>query len=293
MSEKYTNRRGFLAGSAAAAVSVVPRHVLAGAGDNPPSEKLNIAGIGVGGMGKSNLRNLESENIVALCDVDHEYAAPVFKRYPKAKVYTDFRKMLDKQKDIDAVVIATPDHTHAVISMAAMLRGKHVYCQKPLTHDIYESRMLAKAAKEEGVVTQMGIQGHSAEGGRLMRVDHRRRDRRSQGGRCLVQPVILSVRPCAVVQQMEQTAQGQARRSGYAGLGPLAGTGAESAVSPGVSSRRLALLVGLRLRHDGRSRGAYARSGLSGAEIGASDERGSHFAGFESRHTPGSVDSHV
>ncbi len=169
MSTKYTNRRNFLAGSAAvAAVSVVPRHVLAGARHNPPSEKLNIAGIGVGGMGKSNLRQLENENIVALCDVDHEYAAPVFKRYPKAKAYTDFREMLDKQKDIDAVVIATPDHTHAVISMAAMRQGKHVYCQKPLTHDVYESRMLAKAAKEEGVVTQMGIQGHSAEGGRLI-----------------------------------------------------------------------------------------------------------------------------
>jgi predicted dehydrogenase len=141
---------------------------LGGVGNTPPSEKLNIAGIGIGGMGKSNLRQLESENIVALCDVDHEYAAPVFKRYPKAKVYTDYRKMLDQQKDIDAVMIATPDHTHAVISMAAMRRGKHVYCQKPLTHDVYESRMLAKAAKEEGVVTQMGIQGHSGEGGRLI-----------------------------------------------------------------------------------------------------------------------------
>jgi predicted dehydrogenase len=169
MSGKRIDRRGFLAGTAmTAAVTVVPRHVLGGAGHNPPSEKLNIAGIGVGGMGKSNLRQLESENIVALCDVDHEYAAPVFKRYPKAKVYTDYREMLDRQKDIDAVVIATPDHTHAVISMAAMRRGKHVYCQKPLTHDVYESRMLAKAAKDAGVATQMGIQGHSAEGGRLI-----------------------------------------------------------------------------------------------------------------------------
>jgi predicted dehydrogenase len=120
-------------------------------------------------MGKSNLRQLESENIVALCDVDHNYAAETFKMYPKAKVYTDYRKMLDKQKDIDAVVIATPDHTHAVISMEAMRRGKHVYCQKPLTHDVYESRMLAKAAKETGVTTQMGIQGHSDEGIRLIR----------------------------------------------------------------------------------------------------------------------------
>jgi len=169
MSKQRISRRRFLAATATtAAVTIVPRHVLGGPRNTPPSGKLNIAGIGIGGMGKSNLRQLESENIVALCDVDHKYAAGTFKRYPKAKVYTDFRKMLDKQKDIDAVVIATPDHTHAVISMEAMRRGKHVYCQKPLTHDVYESRMLAKAAKETGVATQMGIQGHSDEGGRLI-----------------------------------------------------------------------------------------------------------------------------
>jgi len=169
MSGKNINRRRFLAGTAmTAAATIVPRHVLGGAGNIAPSEKLNIAGIGVGGMGKSNMIQLESENIVALCDVDHEYAAETFKRYPKAKVYTDFRKMLDKQKDIDAVMIATPDHTHAVIAAEAMRRKKHVYCQKPLTHDVYESRMLAKMAKETGVTTQMGIQGHSMEGGRLI-----------------------------------------------------------------------------------------------------------------------------
>jgi predicted dehydrogenase len=170
MSNQHISRRRFLTATATtAAVTIVPRHVLGGPRNIPPSEKLNIAGIGVGGMGKSNLRQLESENIVALCDVDHNYASGTFKRYPKAKVYTDFRKMLDKQKDIDAVVIATPDHTHAVISMEAMRRGKHVYCQKPLTHDVYESRMLAKTAKETGVATQMGIQGHSGEGIRLIR----------------------------------------------------------------------------------------------------------------------------
>ena len=142
MSKNYIDRRRFLAETAtAAAITIVPRGVLGGPGHTAPSEKLNIAGIGVGGMGKSNLRQLESENIVALCDVDYEYAAKTFERYPKAKIYTDFRKMLDKQKDIDAVVIATPDHTHAVISMEAMRRGKHVYCQKQLTHDLYESRM--------------------------------------------------------------------------------------------------------------------------------------------------------
>jgi predicted dehydrogenase len=169
MAEKHINRRRFLGTTAVtAAATVVPRSVLAGSAGNSPGEKLNVAGIGVGGMGGSNLRQLEMENIVALCDVDHAYAAKTFKRYPKARVYTNFRRMLDKQKDIDAVVIATPDHTHAVISMEAMRRGKHVYCQKPLTHDVYESRMLAKAAKETGVATQMGIQGHSGEGGRLI-----------------------------------------------------------------------------------------------------------------------------
>jgi predicted dehydrogenase len=169
MSGKNINRRRFLAGATiTAAATLVPRHVLGGTGNIPPSEKLNIAGIGVGGMGSSNLRQLETENIVALCDVDHAYAAETFKRYPKAKVYTDYREMLDKQKDIDAVLIATPDHTHAVIAAEAMRRKKHVYCQKPLTHDVYESRMLAKMAKETGVTTQMGIQGHSGEGARLI-----------------------------------------------------------------------------------------------------------------------------
>jgi len=170
MASKNMSRRRFLstAATTAAAVTVVPSHVLGGPRRVPPSKKLNIAGIGVGGMGKSNLRELESENIVALCDVDHAYAAETFKRYPRATVYTDFREMLDKEKGIDAVMIATPDHTHAVISMEAMRRQKHVYCQKPLTHDIYESRMLAKAARETGVTTQMGIQGHSGEGLRLI-----------------------------------------------------------------------------------------------------------------------------
>jgi len=162
-------RREFLGAAAtAAAFTLVPRHVLGGPRQIPPSEKMNIAGIGVGGMGASNLRNLETETIVALCDVDHAYAAKTFKRYPNATLYKDFREMLDREKGIDGVVVATPDHTHAVISMAAMKAGKHVYCQKPLTHDVYEARMLAQAAREAKVATQMGIQGHSGEDVRLI-----------------------------------------------------------------------------------------------------------------------------
>lgn len=165
MSNRAIHRRHFLAAAAsAAALTVVPRHVLGGPNQTAPSEKLNIAGIGVGGMGKHNLSQVETENIVALCDVDHNHAAGTFKKYPDAKVHKDFREMLQTQPDIDAVVIATPDHTHAVTSMAAIKAGKHVYCQKPLTHDVYEARALADAAREAGVATQMGIQGHSTEG---------------------------------------------------------------------------------------------------------------------------------
>jgi len=165
MSNRAIHRRHFLAAAASAAtLTIVPRHVLGGANQTAPSEKLNVAGIGVGGMGRHNVSQVETENIVALCDVDHNHAAGTIKKYPDAKVHTDFREMLQKQPDIDAVVIATPDHTHAVISMAAIKAGKHVYCQKPLTHDVYEARALADAAREAGVATQMGIQGHSTEG---------------------------------------------------------------------------------------------------------------------------------
>ena len=165
-----TTRRGFLAASAATAglFTIVPRHAVARSGQIAPSDKINIAGIGIGGMGGGNLKNCEDENIVALCDVDKNYAAPIFARYPKAKVYSDYRKMIDEMKDMDGVVIATPDHTHAVISMAAMNAGLHVYCQKPLTHDVYEARMLTEAARRTGVTTQMGIQGHSGEGHQLI-----------------------------------------------------------------------------------------------------------------------------
>ncbi|MCP4643640.1 MAG: Gfo/Idh/MocA family oxidoreductase [bacterium] len=168
MSASRIPRRTFLTRTAAgvgaagltscAAQTVAPKR--------SPGSRLNIAGIGFGSMGGSNLRQLAGENIVALCDVDHEYAGKVFAAFPDAKRYTDYRVMIEKQKDIDAVVIATPDHTHAVISMAAMRAGKHVYCQKPLTHDVFEARRLAEAAREYGVVTQMGIQGHSGDGAR-------------------------------------------------------------------------------------------------------------------------------
>jgi predicted dehydrogenase len=218
MSKKNeTTRRAFLtnAATAAAALTIVPRYVL-GRGFTPPSDMLNIAAVGVGGMGRTNLINLSSQNIVALCDVDWGYAGKAFERLdteipalqarldnpnanppprpgepviefdrvkakarlegmirlkneslPKAKRYQDYRQMLEQQKDIDAVLVATPDHMHAPIASAAMDLGKHVYVQKPLTWSVVEARHLARRAKETKVATQMGNQGHSLDDARL------------------------------------------------------------------------------------------------------------------------------
>jgi len=163
-----SDRRKFIktAGIAAAGFMIVPRHVLGGKGFTAPSDKVNIAGIGVGGRGNSLLKSMaKTDNIAFLCDVDDRQAKATRKRHPNAPYYKDYRKMLDKEhKDIDAVVIATPDHQHAVMAMAAMELRKHVYVEKPLTHDIYEARKLTKAAAKYKVVTQMGNHGSSGEG---------------------------------------------------------------------------------------------------------------------------------
>jgi predicted dehydrogenase len=162
------SRRSFLASSTAVgAFMVLPAHVL-GRGADSPNEKLNIAGIGIGGQGASDLEELKSQNIVALCDVDWDYAAKTFKKYPQAKRYKDYREMLDNEKGIDAVVVATPDHNHAIVSITAMKHGKHVYCEKPLTRTVYEARQVAKVAREAKVATQMGNQGMAFEGNRLI-----------------------------------------------------------------------------------------------------------------------------
>jgi len=175
MSNRHFTRRSFLISAAmaasgcattggerlAATVAAVPRRSIS------PNEKINIAGIGIGGQGRGDLENCELHNIVALCDVDWKYAARAFNKYPNAKQYKDFREMLDKQKDIDAVVIATPDNTHAVAAMAAIQRGKHVYCEKPLTFCVEEARKLADAARAAKVATQMGNGGQASEESRL------------------------------------------------------------------------------------------------------------------------------
>ncbi|HOV73688.1 MAG TPA: Gfo/Idh/MocA family oxidoreductase [Candidatus Hydrogenedentes bacterium] len=162
------SRRSFLSvvasGAAAAGCATRVNTAQVVPGVLSPNEKLNIAAVGVGGMGGANLKACAAENIVALCDVDDAYAANTFAAYPQARRYKDFRKMFDAEaNNIDAVIIATPDHTHAVIAMAAMRLGKHVYCQKPLAHSLYEVRRLTETARECKVQTQMGNQGHSSD----------------------------------------------------------------------------------------------------------------------------------
>ena len=224
---KNLSRRKFLGtvGTATAALTIVPRHVIAGSGQKAPSDMVNVAGIGIGAQGSGNLSNIcdpevqvnrpprtrtgqpyskaelarqEAEraarmaqmqgqqgaaarppqaarpqreprklaNIYALCDVDSEYAGYVFARYPKARVYSDWREMLEKEPSIDAVMIATTDHNHAPIAAAFMREKKHVYVEKPMAKTVYECRKLAELAKEYDVVTQMGNQGHASEGTR-------------------------------------------------------------------------------------------------------------------------------
>ncbi|MGE4549955.1 MAG: Gfo/Idh/MocA family oxidoreductase [Opitutales bacterium] len=157
----HFTRRRFLgaAASTAFAFQFVPNRVWGA------NERVNVAGIGAGGKGASDIAGAAKHgaNIVALCDVDINRASGTFKKFDKAKQYTDFRVMLEKQKDIDAVTVSTPDHVHAVAAMAAMQLGKHVYCQKPLTHSIHEARVLTEAAAENKLITQMGNQAHAGE----------------------------------------------------------------------------------------------------------------------------------
>jgi hypothetical protein len=166
---KKIDRRSFLQKSAlmTAGITIVPSVVMGKKfGYIAPSDKLNIAAVGIGGMGNENINNVkDTENIVALCDVDWGYSKKVFDKYPNAKKYWDWRKMYDEMgKSIDGVIVATADHTHAIIAATAMTLGKHVFVQKPLTHTVYESRLLTKLAEKYKVATQMGNQGSSAGG---------------------------------------------------------------------------------------------------------------------------------
>ena len=157
-----TSRRGFLKSTTGAGLLICSSRVAFGGEAN---ERLNIASIGVSGMGEGNLVAVSDENIVALCDVDERQAARARQGFSGAKYYKDFRRMLEEMdKGIDAVVVSTPDHTHAVAAVAAMKQGKHVYCEKPLTRTVHEARVMRTTAGKHNVVTQMGNQGSASEG---------------------------------------------------------------------------------------------------------------------------------
>jgi predicted dehydrogenase len=166
MNRTIVTRRKFLHDSSLLAGLTIAGVHSFGAPKRSAGEKLNIGIIGAGGRGFDNLMGVQSENIVALCDVDDERAAEAYKKFPNAKRYKDYRQMFDKEKSIEAVTVSVPDHSHAMAAITAMRLGKHVYCEKPLARTIWEARMMRKVAGETGVVTQMGTQGHAMEGTR-------------------------------------------------------------------------------------------------------------------------------
>ncbi len=161
---RRVSRRSFLAAGLAMPL-IVPRHVLGGAGNQAPSDTLRIAAVGVAGMGQAYLHGCRNERIVALCDLDHNRSAKVFKQYPDAARYHDFRKMFDKEaKNFDALIIGTPDHTHAILLMAAIKLNKHIYCAKPITHSIGEARKVRAAlAKAKNLVTKSSVQSSATD----------------------------------------------------------------------------------------------------------------------------------
>jgi len=160
---RQQSRRAFLRSAALGGAGLCLLSYRARPDETPPSERLNVAVVGCGGRGAGNLSEMPKDvNIVALCDVDETRAAESFKRYPRAQKFSDFRVMLDKaHKEFDAVLVATPDHTHAVVGAAVLKAGKHLYCEKPLTHSVYEARVLTDLAREKKLATQMGTQIHA------------------------------------------------------------------------------------------------------------------------------------
>lgn len=258
------SRRDFLKTGAAAIAgfTIAPSSILGKShGHKAPSDKLNIAVVGIGGMGHANINAVKNtENIVALCDVNWDYAKGVFEEFPNAKRYWDYRKMYEEMnKTIDAVIIATADHTHAIITADAMTLGKHVYCQKPLTHSVYESRLLTKLAASTGVATSMGNQGSSWDGtqqvcdwiwngeiGEVTKVE------------------------CATDRPIWPQGLNAPRKSGsdtrHSQLGSVHRTGKTQSVQCSLSALELARMVGLRYRRARRYGLPHPASAVQGTE---------------------------
>ncbi len=170
MNQKGQSRRDFIKLSATglAAISIVPSKVVSGLGHQVPSDKLNIAAIGAGGIGYKNLINMSTDNIVAIADVDWNYGEKSFRRWPEAKKYEDYRIMIEKEQSIDAVIIAIPDHSHALAAMTALQNQKHLYIQTPVAYSIYELQRITELSRVYNVNTQVGNQGASSDGTRII-----------------------------------------------------------------------------------------------------------------------------
>ncbi|MCY2953436.1 MAG: Gfo/Idh/MocA family oxidoreductase [Planctomycetota bacterium] len=285
--------------AAATLLTIVPRHVLGGEGQIPPSQKTTVAGIGMGSQGSQNIAALlefPEIQVVAVCDVNREgggylswnwaegkerrpagrepaqravdehYARQKpSSQYRGCRAYVDYRELLEKE-DVDAVMIATPDHSHAVITMAALKRKKHIYCEKPLTYSIYEARLVTEAARKAGVATQMGNHGQATEEARLV-------------CELIWDGAIGPVREVQVVAgaildagNMGWAAPGNASDSRWAGLEPVARPGTPAPVSPGLHAVELAQLVGLRNRSVGGSGVPQALDRIQGPQAQASHD---------------------
>ena len=208
-----------------------------------PNEKLNIGTIGTANQARFSMNGVKSENLVAICDVDDHFLDKAAQDYPDAKKYNDWRKLLE-QKDLDAVIVATPDHMHALATIRALRLGKHVYSEKPLTHTVAEARLVAQEAAKTKLATQMGTQTHAGNNyRRVVEVLRCRRDRPCGRDPRLGQPRL---------PRRHQSAPARPRGSRLDALGPVAGPGPRAGLQPRLLPLHLAAMVGLWQRRHGR-----------------------------------------
>ena len=240
------------------------------------NEKLNLGVIGTINRASANLNALRDQNIVAICDIEDKLLSAAQTKFPQAKTYTDFRKMLDR-RDLDGIVVSTPDHTHAVATIAALKSGRHVYCEKPLAHDVFEVRAVTNAAAKYKLATQMGTQIHAtANYRRVVEVDRGGGHWAGQGGSRLVRKSV----------GRRRTARGNPARSCGVALGPVAWPGVEAALPFRVPSESVAAVVGFRRRHIGRHGLPLHRLAVLGFEAALPDQhRGRGSAGESGDHT--------
>ena len=278
--QSQADRRAFLRTASLAGAGFWVAGTSIGRDSTSPNEKLNIAVIGCGGKGEQDLEDVSGENIVALCDVDQQQAKNAFKKYSHVRKFADYRQMFDQMHgQIDAVTVSTPDHTHAPAGLMAMRLGKHLFCQKPLSHSIHESRLMRQTAAENNVATQMGNQGTAKDSFRT-------------AVEMLQAAVIGKVREVHVWTDRPTWPQGVDRPEApcadpcHAELGFMAWPRTTATLSPDLCPARLARLVGLRHGGTGRHGLPPDEPGVHGAEARPSDNGGSRVVAREFRNSP-------